>query len=127
MIILDTNVISGCMHEPADVAVLRWLDRQPRISVWTTVITVLEIRFGLEVMPDGRRRQARGKAFERLIEDTLERRVAPFDAAAARETAILMSSRQRRGEPRDLRDSMIASEPESRATIESATLRAMAS
>jgi toxin FitB len=44
----------------------------------------------------------------RLIDETLERRIAAFDAAAAQETAILMCSRQRRGEPRDLRDGMIA-------------------
>jgi len=38
----------------------------------------------------------------------LERRIASFDAAAAQETAVLMRSRQHRGAPRDLRDSMIA-------------------
>jgi toxin FitB len=108
MIILDTNVISSLMREPADKAVLRWLDQQPRISVWITAITMLEIRFGLEVMADGRRKLARVKAFNRLIDETLERRIASFDAAAAQETAILMRSRHRRGEPRDLRDSMIA-------------------
>ena len=67
-----------------------------------------EIRFGLEIMPDGRRLVARREAFDRLIAEKLERRVAPFDTAAARETATLMGARQRRGEPRDLRDSMIA-------------------
>jgi predicted nucleic acid-binding protein len=108
MIILDTNVISSLMREPTDKVVLRWLDQQPRISVWITAITMLEIRFGLEVMADGRRKLARVKAFNRLIDETLERRIASFDAAAAQETAILMSSRQRRGESRDLRDSMIA-------------------
>ncbi len=108
MIILDTNVISSLMHEPADKAVLRWLDQQPRTSVWITAITMLEIRFGLEVMAKGRRKLAREEAFSRLIDEKLERRIASFDAAAARETAVLMSSRQRRGEPRDLRDSMIA-------------------
>jgi predicted nucleic acid-binding protein len=109
MIILDTNVISSLMREPTDKVVLRWLDQQPRISVWITAITMLEIRFGLEVMADGRRKLARVKAFNRLIDEKLERRIASFDAAAAQETAILMSSRQRRGAPRDLRDSMIAS------------------
>ena len=108
MIILDTNVISSLMREPADKAVLRWLDRQPRTSVWITAITILEIHFGLEIMADGRRKLAREEAFARLIDQKLERRVASFDAAAAQETAVLMSSRQRRGEPRDLRDSMIA-------------------
>jgi toxin FitB len=108
MIILDTNVISSLMREQADKAVLRWLDQQPRTSVWITAITILEIHFGLEIMADGRRKLAREEAFTRLIEEKLERRVASFDAAAAQETAVLMSSRQRRGEPRDLRDSMIA-------------------
>jgi predicted nucleic acid-binding protein len=103
MIILDTNVISSLMRDPADEAVLAWLDQQPRTSVWITAITMLEIHFGLEIMANGRR-----KAFKQLIGETLERRIAFFDAAAAQETAVLMGSRQRRGEPRDLRDSMIA-------------------
>jgi toxin FitB len=66
---------------------------------------MLEIHFGLEIMADGRRKLARMKAFGQLIGDVLER---PFDAAAAQETAALMGARQRRGEPSDLRDSMIA-------------------
>ncbi len=49
MVILDTNVISSLMRKPADKAVLRWLDQQPRTSVWITAVTMLEIRFGLEV------------------------------------------------------------------------------
>ena len=108
MIILDTNVISAFMREPPDLAVLRWLDKQPRASVWTTAVTVLEVRFGLEIMPDGRRLLARREAFDRLVTEKLERRIAPFDATAAQETASLMGARQRRGAPRDLRDSMIA-------------------
>jgi toxin FitB len=108
MILLDTNVISSLIREPADKVVMDWLDRQPRTSVWITAITMLEIHFGLEFMADGRRKLARMKAFGQLIGDVLERRIAPFDAAAAQETAALMGARQRRSEPRDLRDSMIA-------------------
>ncbi len=108
MIILDTNVISSLMREPPDELVLGWLDQQPRTSIWITSITMLEIQFGLQIMADGHRKRARVKAFEHLIDDTLERRIASFDAAAAHETAVLMGSRQHRGEPRDLRDSMIA-------------------
>jgi toxin FitB len=108
MIILDTNVISSLIREPADKVVMDWLDHQPRASVWITAITMLEIHFGLEIMADGRRKLAQMKAFRQLIGDVLERRIAPFDAAAALETAALMGARQRRGEPRDFRDSMIA-------------------
>jgi predicted nucleic acid-binding protein len=108
MIILDTNVISALMHEAVDASVLHWLDGQPRESIWTSAITILELRFGLEIMPQGRRRAARAEALERLVNEKLERRIAPFDTEAAEHTALLTAARQRRGEPRDMRDSMIA-------------------
>jgi len=40
MIILDTSVLSALMMQPADPAVVAWLDRQARESIWTTSITL---------------------------------------------------------------------------------------
>jgi predicted nucleic acid-binding protein len=108
MIIVDTNVLSALMTEPADPRVVAWLDRQPRISIWTTSITVLEIRFGLATMADGRRRNSRLSAFRRLLDEKLEQRIAPFDVNAAETAATLMAARRVAGNPGDLRDSMIA-------------------
>ena len=108
MIILDTNVLSALMRRPADLTVAAWLDRQSRQSIWTSSITILEIRFGLAIMGDGRRRDALVEAFERLIDDKLEQRIAGFDQAAAEAAAGLMVKRKIRGEPGDLRDTMIA-------------------
>ena len=56
MIILDTNVLSTLMQKTPDQSVVAWLDQQPRTSIWTTSVTVLEIRFGLQIMPSGKRR-----------------------------------------------------------------------
>ena len=53
MILLDTNVLSALTRQEPDAGVIRWLDRQPRQSVWTTAITVFEIRFGLQIMAAG--------------------------------------------------------------------------
>jgi toxin FitB len=106
MIILDTNVISAAMQ--ADASVIDWLDRQPRLSIWTTTVTVLEIRFGLEIMPAGRRRTEREASFARVVSEKLQGRVLPFDERAAEETAVVMAIRHRAGQPRELRDSMIA-------------------
>jgi predicted nucleic acid-binding protein len=106
MIILDTNVLSAVMH--GEDTAITWLDDQPRSSVWTTAITVLEIRYGLVTMPVGRRRPERERAFARTLEEKLERRVLPFDYAAAEATASLMETRRRIGRPGEYRDSMIA-------------------
>lgn len=106
MIILDSDVLSEAMR--ASDVVASWLDRQPRTSIWTTAITVFEIRFGLLSMPTGRRRAEREAAFARLISDKLENRILSFDELAADEAALLMARRRSAGRPVESRDTMIA-------------------
>lgn len=108
MIVLDTNVLSALMRQRPDREVIDWLDRQPRQSVWTTAITVLEIRFGLQILPAGRRRSSLTQAFGVVLQDKIEQRIAPFDAAAAELAGDLMAARHRKGRPADLRDTMLA-------------------
>jgi len=108
MIILDTNVISALMSSRPDRSVITWLDKQPRVSIWTTSVTVLEIRYGLQIIPAGKRRTALMEAFERVSAELLELRIAPFDAAAAREASDLMAIRHKLGRTVELRDTMIA-------------------
>ena len=108
MIILDTNVLSALMRLPADKKVVEWLDKQPRTSIWTTSITILEIRYGLQILPVGKRRSALIQIFERVLVDEIESRVAPFDTAAAQHAGDLMAVRHRKGRPGELRDTMIA-------------------
>lgn len=95
MIILDTNVLSA-------------LDRQPRSSIWTTSITVLEICFGLNVLPRGRRRSALMNAFDIVLSEKVDGRIASFDGEAARHAGDLMALRRQKGRSQELRDTMIA-------------------
>jgi toxin FitB len=88
--------------------VQRWLDRQAELSVWTTSITIFEIRYSIELLPRSRRRASLEAEFERLIEDDIQGRIVPFDAQAATVAAGLMAERQRTGRSGDLRDTMIA-------------------
>jgi len=108
MIILDTNVLSALMSRIPDQKVIAWLDKKPRTSIWTTSVTVLEVRFGLQIMPAGKRRAALLQAFETVMADKIEGRIAPFDAAAAQLAGDLMAVCHKRGRPGDLRDTMIA-------------------
>ena len=108
MIILDTNVLSALMRPDPDVPVLKWLDQQPDSSIWTTSITIMEIRYGLQSMPAGRRREQMTQELEAVLKEEIEGRCAPFDIAAAEQTAELMTLRRRKGRPVELRDTMIA-------------------
>src|SRR5258708_2268612 len=107
MIVLDTNVLSALMRQAPEAAVVAWLDKQPRTSVWTTSITVFEIRFGLQMLPAGKRRNALSAAFEELLR-RINQQVIPFDAGAAGLAAERMPLRHKRGKPVELRDTMIA-------------------
>ena len=108
MIILDTNVISALMHVPPDPAVVAWLDQQPALSVWTTAITVFEVRLGLSLLPLGRRRERLEGEFAQVVMTDLDGRILPFDEAAAREAGDLAARRQQRGVNIDTRDTQIA-------------------
>jgi predicted nucleic acid-binding protein len=108
MIILDTNVVSALMLREPDAAVVSWLDRQAAESVWITSITVFEIRFGLALLPSGRRRRGLAEAFARTVEEDFEGRVLPFEEESARHAAELGAKRRLAGRPIDFRDVEIA-------------------
>jgi toxin FitB len=107
VIVLDTNVLSGLM-EPDDSRVVAWLDKQPPESIWTTAVTIFEIRFGLGLLPSGRRKRQLGDAFEKVLHEDLEGRILPFDHEAADEAANRAAERRAIGKPLDFRDIEIA-------------------
>jgi len=108
VIVLDTNVLSALMRTTPDAPVVAWLDRQPAESIWITSITLFEARFGLALLPAGKRRAALASAFARMVEEDLENRVLDFDSGAAIEAAELAARRQIAGKPIDIRDTQIA-------------------
>ena len=108
MIVLDTNVLSELMRSRPDASVVTWMDQVSPETVWTTAISVFEIRFGLELLESGSRRQALETAFDAMIHSDLNRRVLPFDDQSAQLTAEISASGRKAGQTVDLRDSMIA-------------------
>jgi toxin FitB len=108
VIILDTNVLSALMRDRPDAAVITWLDKQPAESIWTTAITVLEVRTGLELLRASRRRTQLESAFDGLLRDDLDGRVLSFDTAAANAAGVAVAAAQRRGKSAEIRDCQIA-------------------
>jgi toxin FitB len=108
VIILDTNVVSALMRPSDNPVVLAWLDKQPLVSVWTTAITIMEIRLGLLLLPNGRRRSGLAQSFADFVREDLQGRVLSFDAAAADAAASLAAAYRQRGRQVDIRDIQIA-------------------
>ena len=108
MIVLDTNVLSALMRAEPDRPVVRWLDRLAAESIWTTSITVFEVRFGLEVLPAGERKAALQHAFDQVIDEDLRGRVLDFDARAASVAGQIAAKLRALGRSVDMRDAQIA-------------------
>ena len=108
MILLDTNVVSALMHREPDPVIVRWLDGLPAESVWTTSITILEIRLGLELLAPGRRRKLLEDAFAKALAEDFEDRVLSFDALAAQFAGHIAAQHRRSGRTVDMRDVQIA-------------------
>lgn len=108
MILLDTNVLSALMRRDPDPAVITWLNDQPPESVWTTAITVFEVRAGVDLLERGRRRTQLEQLFAQLLSDDLDGRVLPFDQAAAMAAETIAAQEQRAGRTVEIRDVQIA-------------------
>jgi predicted nucleic acid-binding protein len=107
VIVVDTNVVSELMKTVRSAVVQAWLVGRDRDELRITAITVAEILYGLERLPNGRRRTALRKTavevFSRFAEDIL-----PFDAAAAAVYAEIVDRRDRKGAPISGYDAQIA-------------------
>ncbi len=84
MYLLDTSIISELRRQRADTSVVRWFAAVPGDSLYLSVLTLGEIRRGVEL---ARRKDAvRAAALDRWIADTVRRfgsRILPIDSAVA--------------------------------------------
>ena len=108
MIILDTNVLSELMRPAPEEAVVQWLDRQPAGEVAVTSITVAEILFGIERLPEGRRRTRFSESAADLFETDFAGRILPFDAKSASYYAMEVAANERQGKTVSMADAQIA-------------------
>lgn len=108
MIIVDTNVVSELM-KPSPAPVVRdWVRARRGIELFTTSITLAEIRYGIERLPAGRRKDLL-KATADEVFAAFEGQVLPFDAVAAAHYPVIVTGRDRAGIPIDGFDAQIAS------------------
>jgi hypothetical protein len=108
VILLDTDVLSALMLHDPDPAVVAWIDRQPPETVWITAVTAFEIRYGIELLSVGRRRQRLEAAFATALKEDFPDRILPFDEVSARHAALLAARQRRVGRPVEIRDLQIA-------------------
>jgi len=107
VIVLDTNVVSELMRGAPDPAVVTWLRGQSGDGLYTTTITVAEIRYGIARLPEGQRRESLHQAAHEIFA-AFPRQVLTFDLGAANAYADVVATRESLGNPIDGFDAQIA-------------------
>ena len=107
MIVLDTNVVSAVIAGHVGDSVVGWLDSLTD-DVYLTSITAAELRVGVALLPEGRRRDGLHDAVEAMLLEEFRDAVIAFDEAASRDYAVIVAHRRRIGRPVGVADAQIA-------------------
>lgn len=98
IVVLDTNVISELMRAVPEVHVKAWVRNVPPELVYTTSVSVAEVRSGIARLPPGRRRDLLTDAADDVF-SAFSERVLPFDLLAASAYAEVVVGREQAGAP----------------------------
>lgn len=108
MIILDTNVLSEILRPAPEPRVVDWLAAQDGATVCLTAITEAELRHGVAILPEGKRRNDLAEMIDQIIREDFAGRILPFDSPAAEAFATIAAARGAMGRPIAHADCQIA-------------------
>lgn len=107
-LVLDTNVLSEVTRPAPDPRVMHWLDRLDEDRSFISVVSIAEIRRGVALMDEGRKREALAEWLAEDLPQRFERRVLPVDEPVALAWGDLMGMAKRRGRGLSSMDGLIA-------------------
>ena len=108
MFAIDTNVASELMRPEPTPAVSAWIAERDAQEMYLTAVSEAELRYGVAIMPAGKRRSAMEAAMTRWLDQGFRDRILPFDSAAARAYAEIAADRRHAGRPIGEADCQIA-------------------
>lgn len=106
--LLDTNVISELVKPEPDANVVRWIEETDESLLFLSVITIGEIRKGVERLTPGRRR-GRLESWLRIdLRARFHNRILPVDESVAERWGELSAVAAPNGKPVPVLDGLLA-------------------
>jgi len=103
--LLDTNIVSETIKTNPNKSVIAWLDQLPGEALFISVLTLGEIRKGIEALSYKKRREKLRLWLEHELPSWFEGRVLPVDLAVADRWGRLLAEA---GRPLPTIDSLLA-------------------
>jgi toxin FitB len=110
--LLDTNVVSEWVKPRPDRGVITWLAEVDEDRVYLSVVTLAELRYGVQRMPAGTRRSKFDAWLQEELPLRFENRVLPINAAVADRWGELTARSQSFGRTMGVMDGFLAATAE---------------
>ena len=94
-----------------------WIAKRDAQEIYLTAVSEAELRYGVAIMPVGKRRNALEVAMNRWFDHGFRERILPFDSTAARTYAEIAAARRDAGRPISEADCQIAAICRSRGAV----------
>ena len=106
--LLDTNLVSEWTKPRPNPGVVSWLADADEDRLFISVVTIAELRHGIERLAVGRRRKRLNEWIEGELLFRFDERILPIDAAAADAWGRIIAHREGLGRPIGTMDAFIA-------------------
>lgn len=106
--LLDTNVISESMKPQPNPGVVSWLATLDEDRVYMSVVTLTELRYGVERLAIGARRKRLDVWLQQELPERFDGRILPVDGLVADACGRLVARSEALGRPIEPRDAFIA-------------------
>lgn len=107
-ILLDTNVVSQTVKLQPNPAVARWWEQQEEFSLMLSAITFQELRFGIALLPEGKKREQLQLWLEVRLQREFAGRVLAITHEIADMSGRLLASARKASHTADPADTLIA-------------------
>jgi predicted nucleic acid-binding protein len=106
--LIDTNIVSEWVKPRPDAGIVSWLDEVDEDRVFLSVASLSEIRFGIERLAPGRRRNRLDRWLREELPERFEGRIVLVDGQVADACGRLLARARQAGRGLGAMDALIA-------------------
>ncbi len=105
--LIDTNVVSELIKGSPNRGVVQWVNSVDEDRIYLSVVTIAEIRNGIERLTDGSKRRQLESWLTMDVSLRFDNRILPIDYEVASEWGSVIAERQEQGRPIGVMDGFI--------------------
>ena len=110
--LLDTNAVSEWVKQHPNAGVIAWMEAADEDRIFISVVSLAELRYGVERMATGRRRSRLEQWLRNELPLRFESRILPVDTEVAEAWGKIVSRSEAAGRPIGAMDAFLAATAE---------------